>query len=1224
MIPILYDKTEVSFASNGLGRLADCIRCIVTEERNGVYECEFDYPISGDKYSLIQEGQIIAVTHDDNGDIQPFDIYHRTAPINGIVTFYARHISYRQIGITVQPFTASGVANAIAGIKTNSLGTNPFTYSTDKTTAGDYTVSVPSSAKALLGGESNSLLDVFGAGEYEFDKFSVKLWTRRGTDTDVEIRYGKNLSDIEHDVDYSEAYNGVVPYWYGMVVDENTQTEVETLVTLPEWSVMASGATYDGRDTVLPLDLSGEFDEPPSENDLRTLATQKLNEADTLLPIDNLTVSFVQLWQTDEYKNIAPLQKVKLCDTVHVIFPELGVNKTAVKVIRTVYNTLLDRYDEMELGDRLSSYASIVTANNTSAIAQLEDGLLIVSGAANQALIDADTAHDAAIIAQGAAADASRAAGLAQTAADDANRNAGLAQTAADYAQRDATAANKAANGALSSLSVVEDVLGVLNWVAEHGTYAATSDTEVVPGKFYFTRSGTAPDYIYTVVLNPSGDPSAQGYYELTGTDEAVSQYVSSHLALTNAGLYVINDNNSYKILLASDGMYVYDELGALVSKFGQSITFSDIRPQTIGNATNYIKFYDSNTDGIADSIEISGSNVNIASNVTIGGQPQSDYLNSDLIDIKTATGSIVSFSDGADYPAQDVTTTIVPIQAGTGTPSPSNPRAISGHTEANVSRTGKNLVDSANAISGLCGYHAGDNINTVVASTRYSHSAPIYAENGLTVSYLSTDTTTFSALLIEGFNASGDWVSATTLNPPSNTIKTYTLPANTYKWIRLMYGAPANKIVGTNITGQVQVEYGSASTYEAYQGDTYNISFSTAGTVYGGTLDVTTGVLTVTHGNISSYNGETLPSTWISDRDVYASGTTPTTGAQVVYELATPLTYNLTAQQIQILTGTNNIWSSTGDTTVKYVVGSGYMLDALTNVSANKYITQIGDDGIKVHAVNNTDQNYAKIDANGMEVFKGGNSVALYGDTARVGKSNSYNTYINPSGMAIRYGTTKLLDISRDDWTGLERTKLDFGARNSNTNVTLRGYTATPSSGSVYGGISLYTNGGEIKVYGDKDTTNTQGNPMITLTVYPENDYTVGGQMILERNSDYGTGAFFYPLTNGSVSIGVADSRIYRVYTTLAESVSSDGRFKEITGEVPDVSGIKAVRYRRIDDVDGLEHIGYIAQDIEPVAPFLVDTDKNGIMSLNYTEFLVAKVQSLENRIEELERRLK
>ena len=88
---------------------------------------------------------------------------------------------------------------------------------------------------------------------------------------------------------------------------------------------------------------------------------------------------------------------------------------------------------------------------------------------------------------------------------------------------------------------------------------------------------------------------------------------------------------------------------------------------------------------------------------------------------------------------------------------------------------------------------------------------------------------------------------------------------------------------------------------------------------IFGGTLDLVSGVLTVTHGYIASYNGETLPSTWISDRDVYASGTTPTTGAQVVYELAEPQTYQLTPQQIQTLVGQNNVWSEQGDVELSY-----------------------------------------------------------------------------------------------------------------------------------------------------------------------------------------------------------------------------------------------------------------------------------------------------------------
>lgn len=584
MIPILYNKTETTFSSNGLGRLADCTRCIVTEERNGIYECEFDYPITGERYVDIQEGQIIAVTHDDNGDIQPFDIYHRSAPMDGIVTFYARHISYRQNGITVKPFkTTTNIADALAALKTNSIGTNPFTYWTDRTTTGEYEIKVPGALKALLGGTENSLLDVFGAGEYEYDLFQTKLWTRRGSDTDVEIRYGKNLSDITNDVDYGESYNGVVPYWFGTVHDDTTDTDVDTLVTLPEWAIYASGTTYDGRNTVLPLDLSSEFEEAPTEADLRTLATTKLTEADTLTAINNIQVSFVQLWQTEEYADVAPLQRVGLCDTVNVIFPELGVNKIKVKVIKVVYNTLLDRYDEMELGDSLSSYAAIVTANNTSKIAQLEDGLLIVSNAAAQAQEDAETARRAATSAQADAGDARIAAqnavteaGNATTAAQNAQTSADAAQASADAASLQSSTANAYANAALDQLNVVQNVVGVLDLLSTNATYTLTQDTEVVPGKWYFTRSGTSPAYVYSVVTNPVTADIAT-YYELTDIDAAVQSYVTSRLSVTADGLWIQDPNMATKILLSStDGVVLYGPSGTVIGRYGSTAQIGD------------------------------------------------------------------------------------------------------------------------------------------------------------------------------------------------------------------------------------------------------------------------------------------------------------------------------------------------------------------------------------------------------------------------------------------------------------------------------------------------------------------------------------------------------------------------------------------------------------------------------------------------------------------------
>lgn len=92
------------------------------------------------------------------------------------------------------------------------------------------------------------------------------------------------------------------------------------------------------------------------------------------------------------------------------------------------------------------------------------------------------------------------------------------------------------------------------------------------------------------------------------------------------------------------------------------------------------------------------------------------------------------------------------------------------------------------------------------------------------------------------------------------------------------------------------------------------------AGTVYGGSLNVTTGKLTVTHASIASYAGEAINEPWLSSMDVYSAGATPTTGAQVVYPLSTAVEYTLTATEVTLFAGKNNLWSNGGNTTLTYV----------------------------------------------------------------------------------------------------------------------------------------------------------------------------------------------------------------------------------------------------------------------------------------------------------------
>ena len=109
--------------------------------------------------------------------------------------------------------------------------------------------------------------------------------------------------------------------------------------------------------------------------------------------------------------------------------------------------------------------------------------------------------------------------------------------------------------------------------------------------------------------------------------------------------------------------------------------------------------------------------------------------------------------------------------------------------------------------------------------------------------------------------------------------------------------------------------------------------------TCYGGIVDVVRGILIKTWEYIASYNGESLPGRWLSDRDEYAPGTTPTTGAEVAYELATPIEVTLTPTQIRSFSGYNYIESSTGEMEVEYITEGYQPLVDLIEANSGKHV---------------------------------------------------------------------------------------------------------------------------------------------------------------------------------------------------------------------------------------------------------------------------------------------
>lgn len=333
MKPVLFAPTATTFETNGLGKLSDAASCTVKETRNGAFELTLKYPVEGIHYAEIQQRSIILAKPNPVDLAQPFRVYRISKPINGLVTVYAYHISYDLTGIPVSPYSAASVQAALAGFSTYAAVTNPFTFWSDMTTSGDFAVKSPASIRSLL----PTMLEVYG-GEYKYDKYTVRLYQQRGTDRGVTIRYGKNLTDLKQDENCSNVYTGVYAYYS----DGNGIVETSPKVT-------PALGTYDYT-RVLPLDLTAEFKDTPTAEALQAAAEQYMSDHNIGVPEVSLNVSFVQLEQTQEYKDLALLERVELCDTVTVIFERLGVNATA-QVTSTVYNVLIDAYDSVTIGN---------------------------------------------------------------------------------------------------------------------------------------------------------------------------------------------------------------------------------------------------------------------------------------------------------------------------------------------------------------------------------------------------------------------------------------------------------------------------------------------------------------------------------------------------------------------------------------------------------------------------------------------------------------------------------------------------------------------------------------------------------------------------------------------------------------------------------------------------------------------------------------------------------
>ena len=353
MIPILYSETEREFKTNGIGRLVDAISCTVTEERNGEYELEMEYPESGKLFKELKHSRIIGAVPSEDAAIQGFEIYKISKPINGVITVDARHVSYRlsYVPTLLDGTVVSSAQSALQMLFDRAMVSHPFSFTTDVTKAGTFDSDGLYSIRGMLAGTTGSILQSFG-GEYEFDNWRVILHSARGTKTDVVLDYGKNITDFKQEENIENTSTSVVAYWENSSSDSGVTRVVGDIQN----SDNVNRFPYN---RPLLLDCSQDYKDAPTKGQLNAKAQSYIKANNIGVPSVSIDVSFVALWQTEEYKDIAPLEKVHLCDTLTVRFSKLGVETTA-KVIKTEYNVLMDRYNKISIGDTKYTLADTI------------------------------------------------------------------------------------------------------------------------------------------------------------------------------------------------------------------------------------------------------------------------------------------------------------------------------------------------------------------------------------------------------------------------------------------------------------------------------------------------------------------------------------------------------------------------------------------------------------------------------------------------------------------------------------------------------------------------------------------------------------------------------------------------------------------------------------------------------------------------------------------------
>lgn len=346
MIPVIFKPGEKDFTTNGLGRLIDATRCEITEEANGKYELEMDYPAISRFSDYFENGYQIKAKPNDLEEYHIFEIKQtfKDTFTNSIV-IYAQSRTYKLGNRQVRLVTVDNRngAEAMRLIEQNMDEPCDIKLYSDINTASS-TVFEARNVLNCIAGEQGSLLQYWG-GEIKREPFKLSLLRRRGRDNVGTVRYGKDLKGLTIKFDWQSIVTKVLPFAELQSGADGTSQRIYGNAVKSEYITKYPDvyAQYV------------QFTEDQGVKDLSSLNKVAGKYFTTLYPGSDkpkvsIELEIEKLTDSEEAKEFAKMRNYNLFDTF-TVYHKLYDIDIQTKVTEIVYDALAEKTIKITAGD---------------------------------------------------------------------------------------------------------------------------------------------------------------------------------------------------------------------------------------------------------------------------------------------------------------------------------------------------------------------------------------------------------------------------------------------------------------------------------------------------------------------------------------------------------------------------------------------------------------------------------------------------------------------------------------------------------------------------------------------------------------------------------------------------------------------------------------------------------------------------------------------------------